>query len=124
MYRAGLATKDDPLFDLIERLLKEPDQLLSMVGKNKITRPECQLFEPFDLVRALNKYAKDNAMIFKGILTEQRLGQLLRKRLPRRHLKYSRNRWLTLYAIYDQEKWRDADDIEWRDHWDAYRKDE
>lgn len=117
MYRSGIAGRDDTLHDIVERLISNPVEILGIVGKSKITKPDCELYDPFTLVRALNKYAKENAMEFKGRLTEQRIGQLIGRRVPKMTLRSGGNLDATLYAMFNRKDWRKAKKRAWREYW-------
>lgn len=105
--------KDGPLGDVIKRLIDSPEDLMSTSKKKLRSR---DLFEPQELVNAINAYAWEHRLQFRTALSTQILGQHLRNTLPKREALKVHGKQITLYAVFRRKEWQKADKQAWRKH--------
>jgi hypothetical protein len=102
----------DPLGEYTERLIEDPDRIFMVNG----AKPDLSLFRAEDLLKTFeHTYPK-----YYINVTVKRLAGMLAsdRRIERRRVRLTEDSPLiTLYAIFDRDKWKDARNKEWAQHY-------
>lgn len=101
----------DALGEYGERVIEDPDSLLQVNG----SKTDMQLFRAEDLLKNFeHRYPR-----YRFNVTVNRMGRILNDdRLEKRNVRLTEDSPLvTLYAVFDREKWSDRRNREWAEHY-------
>ena len=101
----------DPLGEFTERLIEDPDRIFMVNG----SKPDIRLFRAEDLLKTFeNTYPR-----YRFNVTVKRMASMLNdQRLEKRRVRLTEDSPLvTLYAVFDRDKWRAARNKDWAHHY-------
>lgn len=111
-----IAISRDPLDEYAERLRQDPDRIFMVNG----SKPDMSLFRAEDLLKTFeHTYPR-----YRFNVTVRRMGNKLKAAsLERRKVRLTEDSPLiTLYAIFDRDKWRGKRNKDWADHYVSLSK--
>jgi hypothetical protein len=106
-----IALSRDPLAEYAERLLEDPERIFMVNG----SKPDMALFRAEDLLKTFeHTYPK-----YRFNVTVRRMAHMLKAaKLERRKVRLTdESPLITLYAVFDRDKWRGRRNKDWAEHY-------